>query len=166
MTASESRTSTSPSDGDRTATELDRPTRREAGCPDCSDGLGRAAPVEKHSWRDRIRSKPGLAQAWRIGVFVAGLLCVAIGFALAVLPGPLTIPPVLLGLWIWSTEFEWARRFFVAFKEKAAATWAHAKHHPVSSIVITGGGLVVAGVAIWAVDRFAVVDRVQAVIGS
>jgi hypothetical protein len=148
-----------------TSTSTSRLTRREAGCPDCTDGLGRAAPVEKHSWRDRIRAKPGLAQVWRIGVFVAGLLCVALGFALAVLPGPLTIPPVLLGLWIWSTEFEWARRFFVAFKSKAKATWAHAKQHPASSTLITVGGLAAAAVAFWAVGHFQVVDRVKDAIG-
>ena len=152
---------------DRRTTEagLDRPTRREAGCPDCTDGLGRATPVERHGWRDRIRSKPGLAQAWRVGVFVAGLLCVAVGFALAVLPGPLTIPPVLLGLWIWSTEFEWARRFFVTFKAKAKATWAHAKQHPASSVLITVGGLAAAGVAFWAVGHFEVVARIEDALG-
>ncbi len=70
-------------------------------------------PGEQGSLRHRIRSKPGLAQLWRVGVFVAGLLFVVLGIALAVLPGPLTIPPVLVGLWIWSTEFDWARRFFL-----------------------------------------------------
>lgn len=140
-------------------------TRREAGCPDCTDGLGAATPVTKGSLRDRIRTKPGLAQAWRIGVFVTGLLCVAIGFALAVLPGPLTIPPMLLGLWIWSTEFHWARRFFDAFKEKAKAALNHAKKHRVSSTVITVGGLLAAAVAFWAVRHFAVVDRVKDQLG-
>ena len=140
-------------------------TRREAGCPDCTDGLGRATPVRQDSWRDRIRRKPGLAQAWRIGVFVVGLLFVALGVALAVLPGPLTIPPVLVGLWVWSTEFHWAQRFFDTFKEKARATWAHAKRHPVSSTVITVGGLAAAGVAFWAVGHFALVDRAKDLLG-
>ncbi len=140
-------------------------TRREAGCPDCTDGLGAATPVQKGSWRDRIRTKPGLAQAWRVGVFVVGLLCVALGFALAVLPGPLTIPPVLLGLWVWSTEFHWARRFFESFKEKARATWAHAKSHPASSTLITVGGLAAAAVAFWAVGHFALVDRLKDAVG-
>ena len=140
-------------------------TRREAGCSDCTDGLGPPVAVAKGSWRDRIRTKPGLALAWRIGVFVVGLLCVAIGVALAVLPGPLTIPPVLLGLWVWSTEFRWARRFFDTFKEKARATWTHAKQHPVSSIVITVGGLAAAAVAFWAVGHFQVVDRIKDAIG-
>lgn len=140
-------------------------TRREAGCPDCTDGLGPATPVVKGSWRDRIRSKPGLAQVWRIGVFVVGLLCVALGVALAVLPGPLTIPPVLLGLWIWSTEFHWARRFFDTFKEKAKSAWAHAKRHPLSSTLITVGGLAAAAAAFWALGHFQVVDRIKDQLG-
>ena len=140
-------------------------TRREAGCPDCADGLGRATAVPKHGWLDRVRSKPGLAQVWRIAVFVAGLLCVALGFALAVLPGPLTIPPVLLGLWIWSTEFDWAKRFFTSFKKKGRQTWAHARRHPVSSTLITLGGLVAAGAAFWAVGHFQLVERAKELVG-
>ena len=130
-----------------------------------ADALGGARPVERGSWRDRIRRKPGIGHAWRIGVFLAGLLCIAAGFALAVLPGPLTIPPVLLGLWIWSTEFHWARRFFDTFKEKARSAWAHAKRHPVSSTVITVGGLLAAAAAFWAVQHFALVDRLKAYLG-
>ena len=140
-------------------------SRHEATCADCTDGLGPPVAVAKGSWRDRIRTKPGLAQVWRIGVFVVGLLCVALGVALAVLPGPLTIPPVLLGLWVWSTEFRWARRFFDTFKEKARTTWAHAKRHPVSSTVITVGGLAAAAVAFWAVGHFQVVDRTKEAMG-
>ena len=140
-------------------------TSREAGCPDCTDGLGPATPVPKGSRRDRIRRNPGLAQVWRIGVFVAGLLCVALGVALAVLPGPLTIPPVLLGLWIWSTEFHWARRFFETFKEKARAAWAHARRHPLTSTLITVGGLAAAAVAFWAVGHFELVDRLKELVG-
>src|SRR3954464_12993272 len=114
------------------------------------DGLGRPVPVPRASRRERIRSKPGLAQAYRIGIFVAGLACIALGFALAVLPGPLTIPPVLLGLWIWSTEFAFAERLFDSFKRKAKDAWAHAKRQPKSSAAVTIGGLLLAGIAFWA----------------
>ncbi len=130
-------------------------------CSDCTDGLGRSVAVPRGGFRHRMRSSPGLSQVWRIGVFVAGLLCVAAGVALAVLPGPLTIPPVLLGLWIWSTEFAWAQRFFDTFKRKAKEAWAHARLHPVSSAVVTVGGLVLAGVAVWAVTHFGLVDAVR-----
>jgi Putative transmembrane protein (PGPGW) len=130
-----------------------------------ADGLGRPVAVPRASRRDRIRSKPGLGPAYRIGVFVAGLACIALGFALAVLPGPLTIPPVLLGLWIWSTEFAFAERFFDSFKRKAREAWAHAKRRPASSAAITVGGLVLAGVAFWAVGHFELVAKGKDVVG-
>ena len=126
------------------------------------DGLGTPAPAPRGGLRDRIRSKPGLREAYRIGVFALGLLFIAAGIALAALPGPLTIPPILLGLYIWSTEFEFAHRFFEAFKAKAHEAWAHSKKHPVSSALVTVGGLVAAGVAIWAVSHFNLVDRAKA----
>ena len=138
---------------------------RETACPDCTDGLGRATPVPHGSWRDRVRSQPGLAQAWRVGVFAVGLVFVALGVALAVLPGPLTIPPVLFGLWIWSTEFSWARRFFLTFRRKGREAWAHARRHPVSSGAITVGGLAVAAAVFWAVARFELVERATVALG-
>ena len=129
------------------------------------DGLGEPAHVPNGSWRDRVRSKPGIGHAYRVGVFVAGLLCIALGFALAVLPGPLTIPPVLLGLWIWSTEFRFAERFFDSFKRKAGEVWTHAKAHPTSSGAITIGGLAAAGVAMWAASHYELVAKGKDAIG-
>ena len=147
-------------------TTLTRPTVGSTRhCNDCKDGLGASTPAPEGGFRHRVRSQPGLAQVWRVGVFVVGLLCVALGVALAVLPGPLTIPPVLLGLWVWSTEFRWARRFFDTFKEKARATWAHARRHPASSTAITVGGLAAAAVAFWTVGHFQVVDRIKEATG-
>ncbi|MGY1717152.1 PGPGW domain-containing protein [Geodermatophilus sp. SYSU D01106] len=134
-------------------------------CPDCTDGLGAPAPVPPDSWRGRIRADPGLHLAWRVGVFVVGLLFVLLGLALTVLPGPLTIPPVLGGLWVWSTEFDWARRFFAAFRRKAVAAWRHAEQHPVSSAAITVGGLAAAGAVFWAVGHFDLVDRATSALG-
>ena len=146
-----------------TDTALD--TRRRSSTSSADDGLGQPAEVPKGGWRDRVRSKPGVGQAYRVGVFVAGLLCVALGFALAVLPGPLTIPPVLLGLWIWSTEFRFAERLFDSFKGKAQQAWTHAKAHPASSAAITIGGLTAAGVAMWAVSHYELVARGTDAIG-
>jgi uncharacterized protein (TIGR02611 family) len=112
-----------------------------------------------------MRSNPGTALAWRTGVFVAGLLCIAVGFALAVLPGPLTIPPVLLGLWIWSTEFAWAKRFFDAFRRKADEAWQHAKQHPTSSTLITVGGIAALVVAVWVISHYQLIDRARSAVG-
>jgi hypothetical protein len=147
----------------RSDTTVPPRTPQAASPPD--DGLGRPVAVPRASRRDRIRSKPGLGQGYRIGVFVLGLACIALGFALAVLPGPLTIPPVLLGLWIWSTEFAFAERFFDSFKRKAREAWAHAKRHPASSAAITGGGLVLAAVAFWAVGHFEMVAKGKDAVG-
>ena len=74
-----------------------------------------------------MRCKPGLRQVYRAGVFALGLLFIAAGGALVALPGPLTIPPLLVGLWIWSTEFRFAERFFGAFKARGQEAWGHFK---------------------------------------
>ena len=130
-----------------------------------ADALGGERPVARGSFRDRVRSKPGIGQLWRVGVFVVGLLFILAGFALAVLPGPLTIPPVLFGLWIWSTEFEWAHRLFASFQEKGKDAWDHARRHPVSSTIFTVLGLVAAGVGIWAVGHYQLVDKALSLVG-
>jgi hypothetical protein len=118
-------------------------------------------PQARAGWRDRARSKPGVRQAYRAAVFLVGLLFIVGGFALAVLPGPLTIPPVLIGLFVWSTEFDFAERLFDRFKLKADQAWDHAKEHKASSAAITLGGLAAAGVAMWAVGHYELVDRAK-----
>jgi hypothetical protein len=140
-------------------------TRRRRQTSASDDGLAQPAQVPKDGWRDRVRSKPGVGQAYRVGVFVVGLLCIALGFALAVLPGPLTIPPILLGLWIWSTEFRFAERFFDSFKRKGQKAWTHAKARPANSAAITASGLAAAGVAMWAVSHYELVAKSKDAVG-
>ena len=151
-----------------TVTPPHRATAPPAGatrCPDCADGLGKPRPARPGSVRARIHDRPALQLPFRIAVFVAGLFFVLLGIALTALPGPLTIPPVLVGLWIWSSEFQWAARFFATFTRKARDTWRHARRHPVSSATVTVGGLVAAGVAFWAVGHYQLVDRATAALG-
>jgi hypothetical protein len=121
--------------------------------------------VRPGSWRERIHSNPALLLPYRIAVFVVGLLFVLLGLSLAALPGPLTIPPLLVGLWVWSTEFEWAHRFFTTVRRKAQDTWRHARQHPMSSAAVTVGGLAAAGVVFWAVDHYRLVEQVEATLG-
>jgi hypothetical protein len=123
-----------------------------------------AAP-ERGGRRSRIRSKPGIGQLYVVLVFVVGLVFIVGGFALAVLPGPLTIPPVLAGLWIWSKEFTWAERLFDSMKAKGAQAWRHAKARPASSAAITVAGLAAAAAAVGAISYFEVVDRARDAIG-
>lgn len=117
-------------------------------------------------WRARVHRAPPLSLAWRAGVFLAGLLCITGGLALAVLPGPLTLPPVLLGLWLWSTEFTWAHRLFATCRRTAAEARRHARAHPVSSTAVTVGGLALAVAAVVVVGQYDLVDRARAAIGS
>jgi len=130
-----------------------------------ADALGGERPVPRGSFRERMRGRTHTRLAWRGGVFLAGLLCILAGFALVVLPGPLTIPPIIVGLWLWSTEFEWAHRFFATWKEKGKDAWEHARRHPVSSSLVTVTGLVGAAVAIWAVVHYDLVDRGKELVG-
>jgi uncharacterized membrane protein YbaN (DUF454 family) len=129
------------------------------------DGPPAEARVPRTGWRDRVRSKPGLGHGYRLGVFVLGLLFIVLGVALAVLPGPLTIPPVLLGIWIWSTEFRFAERLLESFKRKANEAWEHAKAHRISSTLITTAGLAAAGAVVWAVSEYELVERGRSAIG-
>ena len=144
------------------------PAARSEGatrCPDCTDGLGKPRPVKPGSFRERVHGNPALLLPWRIGVFVLGLLFLVLGIALTALPGPLTIPPVLIGLWVWSSEFRWAARLFATFKRKAQEAWRHARQHPISSAAVTVGGLAAAGVAFWAVGHFQLVDQAKVALG-
>lgn len=142
--------------------------RRPSTDPDADAGaqaIGGPVPAPKGSWRARLKGNPAIAPFYRVGVFVVGLLFILLGGALAVLPGPLTIPPVLFGLWIWSTEFPWAKRFFDAFRRKAAEAWTQARAKPVQATLITVGGVVLAGVVIWAVRRYELIARAREAIG-
>jgi hypothetical protein len=137
----------------------------ESATRERTDALGGERPVPRGSFRDRMRSRPGTRLAWRACVLLAGLLCIAVGGALVVLPGPLTIPPIILGLWIWSTEFEWAHRFFAVWKAKGQDAWKHARRHPVTSSIVTFGGILLAGGVAWAVLSYDLVDRAKQLVG-
>lgn len=116
-------------------------------------------------WRARVRRAPGGAPLLKAAVFLLGLAFVLLGGALIVAPGPLTIPPVLLGLYIWSTEFGWADRQLQRARASARVAWADAQRRPVLSAVVTLGGLVALGVAVWAAGRWDLVPRVLEVVG-
>jgi hypothetical protein len=101
----------------------------------------------------------------RVLLFVAGLALIITGLVLIVLPGPLTIPPILLGLWLWSLEFEFARRWLRPVREKGEVAWAQARDKPVRTGLVTALGLVGAGVLIWAALRYDLLARGQDLIG-
>ena len=71
---------------------------------------------DRWRWRRRIRQNPRKLALYRIAVAIAGLFFVCLGFVSGPIPGPGGIPLVLLGLAIWSSEFEWANRLMGWFK--------------------------------------------------
>ena len=129
------------------------------GWGDAGDAMSEPSRVPPGGFRDRIRRKPGIGQAYRIGVFVVGVAFILLGFALVVLPGPLTIPPILLGLLILASEFAWAQKLLDRAKDKASEAWQQAKEHPISSAVVTGSGLVGVAVVVWAYFHYDLRDK-------
>ena len=116
-------------------------------------------------WRARLRRTPGGAQLLQVLVFLLGLLFILLGIALVALPGPLTIPPILLGLYIWSTEFGWAHRLLERAKVSACEAWEKAKEKPVTSGLVTVSGLIALGVGIYLVGRYDLVARGRDFVG-
>lgn len=97
-------------------------------------------------------------------VFVLGLAFIAFGLALSVLPGPFTIPPILIGLLIWSLEFDFAERWLDRAKAQAQDAWESAKAHPWRAGLVTGSGIgMLMGAALLAA-HYGLVDRARDVI--
>ena len=81
--------------------------------------------------RERVRRLPAGDVIVRVTVFVLGAAFIALGLALSVLPGPFTIPPVLVGLLIWSLEFDFAQHWLDRAKVPAQKAWDDAQARPV-----------------------------------
>ena len=109
----------------------------------------------------KVRHKRAVRPFYRAAVFVLGLAFIGLGIGLMALPGPLTIPPVLLGLWIWSTEFRFAERLFDNVQQRAREAWEHAKAHKVTTAVGTVVGLAAAAAAFWAVAHYDLAERAR-----
>lgn len=131
------------------------------------DALSSQPPHEAGpaGWRAGLRRTPGGAQLLQVLVFIAGLLFILLGLALAALPGPLTIPPILVGLYLWSTEFAWADRLLERAKKSAREAWAKARQRPVLSALVTASGLMAVGAGIYLVGRFDLVTRAKDLVG-
>ncbi len=76
-------------------------------------------------WRRAIRKNPLTAMVWRVGVFVVGLAIILVGIPMVPLTGPGWVV-IFIGLFLWSTEFMWARRItqFVKAEVKTFDLWA------------------------------------------
>ena len=84
------------------------------------DRVEELADARAARWYELGRSSNRIVRnAYRMIVLVVGVSIVALGLVLVVLPGPWTIPLVLLGLAILATEFVWARHLLQRAKEYA-----------------------------------------------
>lgn len=116
-------------------------------------------------WRTRLRHTRAGSLLLKGLVLVLGAVFILLGLALVVLPGPLTIPPMLLGLYIWSTEFAWAERLRMKAAVRSRAGWAATRRRPVHATVATVSGLLGLGVAIVAVRRYDVAHALMSAFG-
>jgi hypothetical protein len=115
--------------------------------------------------RARLRAHPVGSLVLKSVVFVLGLLFIALGGVLVVLPGPLTIPPVLLGLYIWSTEFAWAERLRARVAVQARVAWEATKRRPIHAAGATVAGLLLVAAALVAVRKYDVIHHVTSSFG-
>ena len=84
---------------------------------------------DRWRWRRRIREDKRKLAVYRIAVGLLGLMLIALGFVSGPIPGPGGIPLILLGLAVWSSEFEWAHQVMQWFKRELHryGTWSTAK---------------------------------------
>ncbi len=84
---------------------------------------------DRWRWRRKIREDKRKLAVYRVAVGVLGLILVALGFVSGPIPGPGGIPLILLGLAVWSSEFEWAHQLMMWFKKELHRyrTWSTTK---------------------------------------
>lgn len=89
----------------------------------------------------------------RVVVTIAGVVVLAIGVALIVLPGPGFLV-IAAGFSILATEYAWARRWLVRMRDRAVAAMEQATRHPAGTAltIATAVGMMAIGVALIAVE--------------
>ena len=140
-------------------------TKPSTGAPASSPRTPGQARHSTTGWRARLRRTPGGAHLLKVLVFLAGLAFILLGVVLVALPGPLTIPPMLIGLYLWSTEFAWADRLLDRAKASAHDAWESAKARPVVSALVTGGGIMALVLGLYLVSRYELIDRAREAVG-
>lgn len=80
---------------------------------------------------DRTSELPrtiAVKQTRRLVVLIIGSTLIALGLSLIPLPGPFTIPLVILGLTVLSWEFSWAKRLLFTMRLKIKEMRARRGH--------------------------------------
>jgi uncharacterized protein (TIGR02611 family) len=96
------------------------------------EAVGTRPPAEAQSagvggWatglRERVRSMPGGAMVWRVGITLVGVAIIAAGILLLPLPGPGWLI-IFGGLGVLATEYEWAARLLRRAR-RSVGRWSH-----------------------------------------
>ncbi|GAA4862380.1 TIGR02611 family protein [Actinomycetospora straminea] len=85
-----------------------QPTERERSTPTAAP-RHRTLRTRLRHFRARVRAKPRMNQAWRVGIGVIGTIVLILGIIAIPYPGPGWLI-VFAGLGILATEFTWAGR--------------------------------------------------------
>lgn len=96
------------------------------------------AHEDRWAWRRKIRQSPRKLFFYRICVALLGLLLVCLAALTGPLPGPGGIPIALLGIAVWSSEFEWAQRLMYWFKAQLKRYLSWPRAHRVLFWVLFG----------------------------
>ena len=136
---------------ERTATTADPPDTEIRPTPDRTL-RGRVRRV-----RNRIRERPRLNLAWRIGVGVLGSLVLVLGVVAIPYPGPGWLI-VFAGLGILASEFTWAQRVlhFLRYYYDQWSAWVKRQNIVVQLLLAALTGLIVVA-TIWLLGGFSLV---------
>ena len=98
------------------------------------------AHEDRWAWRRKIRRSPRKLFFYRICVALLGLLLLCLAVVTGPLPGPGGIPIALLGIAVWSSEFEWAQRLMYWFKAQLKRYLAWPRAHRILFWAVFGLG--------------------------
>ncbi|HYO40395.1 MAG TPA: hypothetical protein VER39_12155 [Nocardioidaceae bacterium] len=110
--------------------------------------------MSRSRWWTWLRGTRGRHQFLRAGVFVAGLFMMLLGAFMWLFSLLLAVPPLFVGLWVWSREFHWGHRLYRAFLRRAGSLWARIKLRPARWGLLTAAGLAAAVAGYWAWGYF------------
>ncbi len=130
----------------RPATQDDEPGRLD-GVKAWFGRVGDALERGRDRLRNQVARLPGGLLTWKIFIAVLGLAIIAVGILLLPLPGPGWLV-IFVGLGLWGTEFDWAKRLLRFARRQVGAwtNWVQRQSRPVQGLVGLGGLIFLAAV--------------------
>ena len=115
----------------------DRPDKNDAGEGMLSD---------RFAYRALLRKNRAMNHVYRVTVAAVGLVIIVIGIILLPLPGPGWLV-IFAGLFVLSTEFEWADRLLVFARDKVRTwtDWVTQQSLVIRALIALGCLLIAAG---------------------